>query len=536
MAWRRDLPDLSAQLRGRERRRRRRSRRRCARLPYLRDLGVDAIWFTPWYLSPLADGGYDVADYRAIDPRSARSTRPRRWSPRRWRWASGRSSTSSPTTSPTSTRGSRRRSPPAPDRRAGTVLVPPGQGRRRRRCPTQWVSDFSGGTWTRTTNPDGTPGEWYLHLFTPQQPDLNWSHADVRGEFEDVLRFWFDRGVGRHPDRLRRPAGQGPRAARVRGHLGTGRAPARRPRRDPRRLPLAGASSPTPTPAPGSWSARCGWPTTPGSPSTCGRTRCTPRSTSTSWRGPGMPRRCGNRSTTTLAAHATGRRAGDLGAVQPRRHPAGDPIRPGRHVVRLCRQAVRHADRPRARPPAGAGGGAADRGAARLALRLPGRRARSARGGGSAGRTCCRTPCTSVRVASTRAGTAAGCRCPGTGPAAFRVQPAGGTDTWLPQPADWADLTVSAQLADPRRCSTCTESCRRAPGRAPSRRRPNSTWLDAPPDVLAFRRGDLACVLNLGAASVELPAHTALLLTSAPLDGGRLPADTAVWLRGERDH
>src|SRR5665648_1085029 len=47
----------------------------------------------------------------------------------------------------------------------------------------------------RTTEPDGTPGEWYLHLFTPEQPDLNWDHPDVRAEHEGVLRFWFDRGV-----------------------------------------------------------------------------------------------------------------------------------------------------------------------------------------------------------------------------------------------------------------------------------------------------------------------------------------------------
>ena len=61
--------------------------------------------------------------------------------------------------------------------------------------PTSWISNFQGDTWTRTVNPDGTPGEWYLHLFTPEQPDLNWNHPDVRAEHEDILRFWFDRGV-----------------------------------------------------------------------------------------------------------------------------------------------------------------------------------------------------------------------------------------------------------------------------------------------------------------------------------------------------
>lgn len=61
--------------------------------------------------------------------------------------------------------------------------------------PTSWESSFQGDTWTRVTEADGTPGQWYLHLFTPQQPDLNWDHPDVRAEHEDVLRFWFDRGA-----------------------------------------------------------------------------------------------------------------------------------------------------------------------------------------------------------------------------------------------------------------------------------------------------------------------------------------------------
>jgi alpha-glucosidase len=71
----------------------------------------------------------------------------------------------------------------------------PGKGAGGAEMPTRWRGEFGGTTWTRTTNPDGTPGDWYLHLFTPEQPDLNWDHPDVRAEFEDILRFWFDRGV-----------------------------------------------------------------------------------------------------------------------------------------------------------------------------------------------------------------------------------------------------------------------------------------------------------------------------------------------------
>ena len=76
------------------------------------------------------------------------------------------------------------------------------------------MSNFPGETWTRTTNPDGTPGEWYLHLFTPEQPDLNWNHPDVRREHEDILRFWFDRGVAGVRIDSAAPAHQGPVAPR----------------------------------------------------------------------------------------------------------------------------------------------------------------------------------------------------------------------------------------------------------------------------------------------------------------------------------
>ncbi|GAA2087329.1 glycoside hydrolase family 13 protein [Pseudolysinimonas kribbensis] len=167
-----------------------------SRLPYLRDLGVDAIWFTPWYASPLADGGYDVSDYRAIHPdfgdlseaealirealalgiRTIIDVVPNHVSDRHaWFQAALAAG------------------PGSPERerfwfRDGTG--PAGDG-----IPTHWVSPFAGDTWTRTTSPDGTPGQWYLHLFAKEQPDLNWNHPDVRREHEEILRFWFDRGA-----------------------------------------------------------------------------------------------------------------------------------------------------------------------------------------------------------------------------------------------------------------------------------------------------------------------------------------------------
>jgi alpha-glucosidase len=167
-----------------------------SRLGYLKDLGVDAIWFTPWYPSPLADGGYDVEDYRAIHPafgtladaealvaealelgiRTIIDVVPNHVS-HRHAWFQAALAAG----------------PGSPERER--FWFHPGLGPNGDEPPNHWVSNFQGETWTRTTDPDGTPGEWYLHLFTSEQPDLNWNHPEVRREHEDVLRFWFDRGV-----------------------------------------------------------------------------------------------------------------------------------------------------------------------------------------------------------------------------------------------------------------------------------------------------------------------------------------------------
>jgi len=167
-----------------------------SRLEYLRELGVDALWFTPWYASPWADGGYDVADYRRINPefgsvadaevlieeadalgiRTIVDIVPNHVSTQH-RWFQ-EALAAGP--------GSESRS---------RFWFHPGRGSSGEQIPTNWPSSFSGEAWTRTANSDGTPGEWYLHLFDAAQPDLNWTHPDVQREFEDVLRFWFDRGV-----------------------------------------------------------------------------------------------------------------------------------------------------------------------------------------------------------------------------------------------------------------------------------------------------------------------------------------------------
>ena len=146
--------------------------------------------------SPLADGGYDVSDYRDIHPafgtlreaelliaealalgiRTIIDIVPNHVSDQHpWFQAALAAG------------------PGSPERER--FWFHPGAGPDGGEMPNHWESNFSGDTWTRTQNADGTPGEWYLHLFTPEQPDLNWNHPEVRSEHEDILRFWFDRGV-----------------------------------------------------------------------------------------------------------------------------------------------------------------------------------------------------------------------------------------------------------------------------------------------------------------------------------------------------
>ena len=161
------------------------------RLPYLRDLGVDAIWITPFYPSPMADGGYDVADYRDIEPifgtladadallaeahalglRVIIDLVPNHTS-HRHRWFQD-ALASAP--------GSRERA---------RYIFRRGRGPGGSEPPNDWVSTFGGSAWEPL--PDG---DWYLHLFTPEQPDLDWLNPEVRAEFESILRFWLDRGV-----------------------------------------------------------------------------------------------------------------------------------------------------------------------------------------------------------------------------------------------------------------------------------------------------------------------------------------------------
>ena len=167
-----------------------------SRLPYLKKLGVDAIWITPGYPSPQNDHGYDVADYMSIEPdygtladaeRLIKETHehgmklivdivPNHSSDVHvWFQAALKSAP-----------GSLER-----DR----YMFRDGKGKDGELPPNNWQAVFGGCAWERIIEADGKPGQWYLHLFAKEQPDLNWDNPEVREHFVDVLKFWLDRGV-----------------------------------------------------------------------------------------------------------------------------------------------------------------------------------------------------------------------------------------------------------------------------------------------------------------------------------------------------
>ncbi|WP_207205328.1 glycoside hydrolase family 13 protein [Microbacterium protaetiae] len=495
------------------------------RLPYLKELGVDALWFTPWYPSPMADGGYDVQDYRAIDPRFG--TLAEAEALIREALAVGIRTIIDVVPNHISAQhpwfqAALAAGPGSPERER--FWFHPGKGADGGEMPTHWESNFQGTTWTRTTNPDGTPGEWYLHLFAPEQPDLNWNHPDVRREHEDVLRFWFDRGVA------------GVRIDSAALLI-----------KDPD-LPEVGEKPDHPTEDRDelhdvyrSWRAIAD--SYPGTRVLVGEIwlpdierfakYLRPDEMHTAFNFDFLARPWGAASfresiDATLAAHAP------VGAPSTWVLSNHDVTRP---VTRYGREDTAFAFlKKRFGVPTDPDLGLhRARAAALLVAALPGSlyiyqgdelglpevedlprellqdpmHYRS--GGVDPGRDGCRVPLPW-----------AGDRPP------FGFSPDGVT-TWLPQPASWRDLTVQTQQDDPDSTLNLYRAALRLRRGIPDLPLEWMAGLD--PDVLAFRRGGtFACVVNTGDEPVSLPAHDTVLLTSVPLDGGMLPGDAAAWI------
>lgn len=501
-----------------------------SRLDYLADLGVDALWFNPWYPSPLADGGYDVADYRDIHP------------------AFGTLADAERLITAAAERGIRTiidivpnhvssrhpwfeaalaAGPGSPERER--FWFHPGKGPNGDEMPTRWVSNFQGDTWTRTVNPDGTPGEWYLHLFTPEQPDLNWNHPDVRAEHEEILRFWFDRGVaGVRID----SAGlliKDPELREVPETV----APGQHPTEDRDEVHEVYRSWRRIADSYDGTRVLVGEVWVPDAARFAAYLRPDEMHTAFNFDFMSRPWAAGELRASIdlmLAAHAP------VGAPSTWVLSNHDVTRPVTRYGRVD-SSFAFAKKRFGTPTDVELGTRRARAAALLTAALPGSlylyqgdelglpevelprdvledpmHYRS--GGVDPGRDGCRVPL------------------PWRGTTApFGFGPDGAAP-WLPQPAEWASLTVQAQQADPSsmlwlyRQALALRKREAALGDGPM------TWIDAGADVLCFRRGDdLVSITNLGRAAVALPDHESILLASSPLEAGLLPADATAWLR-----
>lgn len=486
-----------------------------AQLDYLAGLGIDAIWLNPVTVSPMADHGYDVADPRDVDPlfggidaldrliaaahhRGIKITMdlvPNHTSSQHpWFKAALAAGTGT-------------------DQRARYIFRD-GTGQGGVHPPNNWVSVFGGPAWTRVTEPDGNPGQWYLHLFDSEQPDLNWDNSEVFDDFEATLRFWLARGV------------------------------------DGFRLDVAhGMAKP-----PGLPDMR-----TPSSPPSLQDMDHDPRFNQE------QVHDIHRRIRSVLNDYPPAVAIGEIWVhdnEQFARYLRPDELHLGFNF-RLIRATYDAADirdaienslaaaslegatptwtlsnhdveREVTRYGGGDAGLARARAMAMVMLALPG--AVFIYNGEELGLPNVELPDNALRdpvwerSGHTRRGRDA-CRVPmpwkGNEPP-FDFSDS--SQTWLPIPAQWANLTVEKQLE----ATSSTLSFYR---RALQLRRDTShfdgndvDWLDMPAGNLAFRRsGGLTCALNAGGGSMALPAGK-ILLSSQTLVDGELPPDAAAWL------
>ncbi|WP_033343510.1 glycoside hydrolase family 13 protein [Catenuloplanes japonicus] len=480
-----------------------------AHLDHLVDLGVDAIWFSPWYPSPQADAGYDVADYRNIEPifgtlaeaetliseahahgikiiidivpNHVSSAHP-------WFQAA-------------------LASPDAPERELFWF-------RTSKERPTDWEGEFGGTTWTQTED-----GAWYLHLFDKAQPDLNWNHPRVREEHLDILRFWLDRGVdGFRVDSaallIKDPAL--PPVVDGEPHPFHDRDEVHEVYREWRRVIDSYEGDRT----------LIGEVWLP-SPERFAR-YLRPDEMHSAFNldflcSPWDPARLREVIEDTIRVHEP------LGAVATwviSNHDVTRPVtRYGREETGFSFAAKREGTPTDLRL-----GTVRARAAALLSLALPG--AAYVYQGEELGLEENEDIPPELRQdpmwhrSGHRDPGRDGCRVPLPWSGEEPPFGFGAGAPWLPQPRAWKDRTVAVQQADPASMLSLYRSALSYRRSIPAG---SLAWIDSDPDVLAFQRGDgFACIANLSAAAV--PFTGTVLLASGPLDDGLLPPDTTVWL------
>jgi alpha-glucosidase len=472
------------------------------RLSHLADLGVDALWLSPFYRSPMVDGGYDVADYRDVDPifgtladfdamvaeahrlgiRVIVDIVPNHSSSRH-RWFEE------------ALAGEHR------DR----YIFAHGDGDR---PPNDWKSIFGGPAWTRTSD-----GSWYLHLFDPGQPDFNWRNPEVHAEFDSILRFWLDRDV----DGFRVDVAHG--MIKAEGLPDVGQGGSGLPYFDQEEV----------------HEIYRGWrkilDSYPGARMAVAEVfSSTPERVARYVCGDEL-HQAFNFDYLEAPWDAT-----TLRTIIDRSLAASGLVNAPATWVLSNHDRQRHVTRY--------GGGALGlrraRAAALLMLALPGSAylyqgdelglpevldlppevredplwIRS--GGAEPGRDGCRVPLPW-----------SGDRPP------FNFGPS--TRSWLPAPSAWSILTVDAQTADPtsmlRLYRAALRIRRTHPALGGNSPDPHALrWHPSPKDVLMFARSPgLVCATNLGSTGVDLPAYGTPLLASTPFQGPTLPPDTTAW-------
>ena len=506
-----------------------------SRLDALQELGVDAIWLSPFMTSPQRDAGYDVADYRDVDPlfgtladfddmleaAHARNIRvvvdlvPNHSSDQHV-WF----------------QEALKAAPGSPER--ARYIFRDGKGENGELPPNNWESVFGGGMWERVVEADGTPGQWYLHIFDATQPDFDWTNEEVREEFRSILRFWLDRGV------------DGFRVDVAHGMIKADGLPDYTPPSDADSM--GGGESNVPYwGQDGVHDIYRDWHQVlaeyDGDRALCGEAWMPTLTQTALWVRPDEMHQTFNFPylMTPWDAKALGdvirESLDEFGRV-------GAPstwVLSNHDVVRHASRLALTADNPQGEgigpntpsKPDTAIGLARARAATTLMLALPG--SSYLYQGEELGLPEAmeipdefRQDPTWFRTNGERYGRD-GCRVPL--PWEAEAPAFGFNDTglsWLPQPADWAAYARDVEEVDPGSTLALYKrllAARREHGFGSG----SVAWEDAGPDAVAFRRGDVHVVANLGTAPIELPADAFVMLQSQPFEGASIPVDTAVW-------
>jgi alpha-glucosidase len=482
-----------------------------SRLAHLAELGVDAVWITPFYTSPQLDHGYDVADYRDVDP------------------LFGSLTDFDAMLSRAHELGIRVIVDLVPNHtssahewfRAALAAAPGGPERARylfrdgEEPPNNWPSVFGGPAWTRVDD-----GQWYLHLFDTSQPDLDWRNPEVPEMFREVLRFWLDRGV----DGFRIDVAHGLFKEEGLSDQRLTEAEQAANVADESILPVHPEHEPM-WDQPEVHEVYRDWrrilESYPGDRMAVGEAWTRDAEAMARYIRPDELHQSFNFHWLTATWSAE-----EFAAVIAETLAAVEPVGASPTWVLSNHDVVRH--------PTRYGGGARGLGRARAAtltmLALPGsaylyqgeelgleevdvaaedRQDPRSLVTGLVGRDGCRVPI------------------PWGGDAAPYAFGPDGSEPWIPQPADWAALTVEAQSADPASTLAFYQAALAVRRTFADIAGDRVEMLPSAPDVLLFRRGDIVCHLNCGATAVDLPGGDVLLCSG---DQPGAP-DTATWLR-----